>query len=48
MRIEQGIYIMSNYVPNDLRKIKPSEPEWLNRNIKAMLKKQNRLTIQEL
>ena len=34
---------MSNFVPNTISKIKPSEPEWLNRKIKAMLKKQNRL-----
>ena len=27
---------------NALSKIKPSEPEWLNNKIKAMLKKQNR------
>ena len=40
---ETILNIMSNFVPNDLRKIKPSEPNWLNRNIKAMLKKQNRL-----
>ena len=40
---ETVLNIMSNFVPNSLSKIKPSEPEWLNRKIKAMLKKQNRL-----
>ena len=32
---------MSNFVPN--KTIKPSEPEWLNRKIKNMLNKQNRI-----
>ena len=35
--------IMSNFVPNNTIKIKPSEPEWLGREIKIMLKKQNRI-----
>ena len=35
--------VMSNFVPNKTIKIKPSEPEWINRQIKTMLKKQNRL-----
>ena len=35
---ETILNIMSNFVPNDLRKTKPSEPYWLNRNIKAMQK----------
>ena len=30
--------IMSNFVPNETIKIKPSEPEWLNRDIKTMIK----------
>ena len=34
---------MSNFVPNETIKIKPAEPEWLNRDIKTMLKKQNRI-----
>ena len=29
--------IMSNFVPNKTIRIKPSEPEWLNREIKNML-----------
>ena len=35
--------VMSNFVPNKTIKIKPSEPEWFNREIKNMLKKQNRI-----
>ena len=35
--------IMSNFVPNKTIRIKPSEPQWLNREIKNMLKKQNRI-----
>ena len=34
---------MSNFVLNKIIRIKPSEPEWLNRKIKNMLKKQNRI-----
>ena len=34
---------MSNFVPNKTIRIKPSEPEWLNRKIKNVLKKQNRI-----
>ena len=34
---------MSNFVPNRIVTIKPSEPEWFTSGIKAMLKKQNRL-----
>ena len=34
---------MSNFVPNKIIRIKPTEPEWLNRDIKNMLKKQNRI-----
>ena len=35
--------IMSNFIPHDTIRIKPSEPEWLNRECKAMHKKQNRI-----
>ena len=35
--------IMSNFVPNKTIKIKPSEPEWMNGDIRKMLKKQNRI-----
>ena len=34
---------MSNFLPNKIIRIKPSEEEWLNRKIKNMLKKQNRI-----
>ena len=34
---------MANFVPNASIKIRPSEPEWLNGEIKSMLKKQNRI-----
>ena len=34
---------MSNFLPNKIIRIKPSELEWLNRKIKDMLKKQNRI-----
>ena len=40
---ETILNIMSNFVPNRTIRIKPSEPEWLNRQIKNMLKKQNRI-----
>ena len=40
---ETILNIMSNFVPNGISKIKPSEPDWINRKIKAMLKKQNRI-----
>lgn len=35
--------IMSNFVPSKITKIKPFESKWLTRNIKNMLRKQNRL-----
>ena len=38
---ETILNIMSNFVPNEVRTVRPQEPEWLNRNIKKMLKKQN-------
>ena len=34
--------IMSNYVPNELKTVRPSEPEWLNGNVKNLLRKQNK------
>ena len=40
---ETILNIMSNFVLNRTIRIKPSEPEWLNRKIKNMLKKQNRI-----
>ena len=35
--------IMSNYVPNEIKKVCPQEPNWLNRNIKNLLRKQNKI-----
>ena len=40
---ETVLNIMSNYESNKTIRINPSEPEWLNREIKSMLKKQNRI-----
>ena len=34
---------MSNFVPNELKTISPREPEWLNRNVKNLLRKQNKI-----
>ena len=39
---ETILNITSNFVPNKIIRIKPSEPEWLHRKITNMLKKQNR------
>ena len=35
--------IMSNFVPNEVKTIRPREPEWFNRNVKNLLRKQNKL-----
>ena len=35
--------IMSNFVPNEVITVRPCEPEWLNRDIKKMLKKQRKV-----
>ena len=35
--------IMSNFVPNEVKTICPREPEWLNRNVKNLLRKQNKI-----
>ena len=35
--------IMSNYVPNEVKTICPREPEWLNRDVKNLLRKQNKI-----
>ena len=34
---------MSNYVPNESKTVRPSEPEWLNDNVKTLLRKQNKI-----
>ena len=35
--------IMSNFVPNETKTIKPRDPIWISKAIKSMLKKQNRI-----
>ena len=35
--------IMSNFVPNEVKTVCPREPEWLNRNIKRLLRNQNKI-----
>ena len=35
--------IMSNFVPNEIKTIRPREPEWLNRNVKNLLRKQHKI-----
>ena len=35
--------IMSNFVPNVIKRIRPSEPAWFNDDIKYRLKRQNKL-----
>ena len=37
------INIMSNFVPNEVKKICPRDPEWLNNNVINLLRKQNKL-----
>ena len=33
---------MSNFIPNEEKRISPRDPEWLNRHVKNLLKKQNK------
>ena len=40
---ETILNIVLNFVPNKTIRIKPTEPEWFNRDIRKMLKKQNRI-----
>ena len=35
--------IMSNFVPNEVKTFRPQEPEWLNSNIKNLLKRQSKV-----
>ena len=35
--------IMSNFIPNEIKKFRPSEPAWFNDDIRYRLKKQNKL-----
>ena len=34
---------MSNFVPNEVKTVRPQEPEWLNNNIKKLLRNQNKV-----
>ena len=34
---------MSNYVPNEMKKFSPRDTEWINGNVKNLLRKQNKL-----
>ena len=40
---ETILNIMSNFVPNEIKKYRPSEPAWFNHDIRYRLKKQNKL-----
>ena len=35
--------IMSNFIPNEQKTFRPSEPPWLTKNIKAYLRKHNKI-----
>ena len=35
--------IISNFVPSEVKTISPSDPEWMSRNIKNLLRKQNKV-----
>ena len=39
---ENLLKIMSNFIPNEEKKISPRDPEWLNRHVKNLLKRQNK------
>ena len=34
--------IMSNFIPNEIKKIVPRDPPWTDRNLKSMLKKKDK------
>ena len=34
---------MSNFVPNEVKRVNPRDPEWLNQNVKSLLRKQNKI-----
>ena len=34
---------MSNFVPNEVKTVCPQDPEWMNRDIKRVIRKQNKL-----
>ena len=40
---ETILNVMSNFVPNEIKRYRPSEPAWFNHDIRYRLKKQNKL-----
>ena len=34
---------MSNFKPNDVITVRPRDPEWLNRDVRNLLRKQNKI-----
>ena len=40
---ESILNIMSNFVPNEVKTVCPQEPEWFNKNVKKLLRKQNKV-----
>ena len=35
--------VISNFVPNEIRKITPRDPPWISKPLKTLLRKKNRL-----
>ena len=35
--------IMSNFIPNEVKRFIPRDPPWINKHLKTMLKRKNRL-----
>ena len=35
--------IMNNFIPNEMKKLIPRNPPWINKSLKTLLKKKNRL-----
>ena len=35
--------IMNNFIPNEMKKVLPRNPPWINKSLKTLLKKKNRL-----
>ena len=35
--------MMSNFIPNEVKRMVPRDPSWLTKQLKAMLKRKNRL-----
>ena len=40
---ETFMNIMSNFIPNVVKKCVPRDPPWINRDLRTLLKKKNRL-----